>query len=99
MDFGKTVEKGNLPCRASQAMVKLLGDGTRLHEGQKESVHLPLLSQGRVPCQPLVCVSVSKQSLDFPVILVPTHHHCDDLFVSMGDSNGAYDASLLSLAR
>ena len=88
MDLGKTVEKGNFTCRAIQSVVDTFRDGTRSHEGQKETIHLPLLRQGRVPRHSLVRVHISKQGRDFSVIVLTIHHHSDYPFVSWGDSNG-----------
>lgn len=35
VDVGKTVEMGNLPCRAPQSVVETFRDVTRTHEGEK----------------------------------------------------------------
>ena len=88
VNFGETIEKGDLPCRTPQPLVETLRDGSRPHKGQEETIHLSLLGHGGVLCQPPVRLRVIKQGLYPSLIIAAIHHHSDVPFISWGDDNG-----------
>ena len=88
VNFGETIEKGDLPCRTPQPLVETLRDGSRPHEGQEETIYLSLLGHDGVLFQPLVRLRVIKQGLYPSLIITAIHHHSDVPFVNWGDDNG-----------